>query len=83
MFTFIQGNIVMNVVQLNIKLRRFSGFSSKKTFFYIIRIKAWIRFYVERCNNKAEPAIRSEAVVWRCYVKKVFLKISQNSQENT
>ena len=24
-----------------------------------------------------------EAVVWRCSVKKVFLKISQNSQENT
>ena len=23
-----------------------------------------------------------EAVVWRCYVKKVFLEISQNSQEN-
>lgn len=34
-------------LQLNIKLRRFSRFSSKKTFFYIIRIKAWIRFYVE------------------------------------
>ena len=25
----------------------------------------------------------SEAVVWRCSVKKVFLEISQNSQENT
>ena len=25
----------------------------------------------------------SEAVTRRCYVKKVFLKISQNSQENT
>ena len=24
-----------------------------------------------------------EAVAWRCSVKKVFLKISQNSQENT
>ena len=24
-----------------------------------------------------------EAVVWRCSVKKVFLEISQNSQENT
>ena len=25
----------------------------------------------------------TEAVVWRCSVKKVFLEISQNSQENT
>ena len=24
----------------------------------------------------------SEAVAWRCFVKNVFLKISQNSQEN-
>ena len=24
-----------------------------------------------------------EAVVWRCSVKKLFLEISQNSQENT
>ena len=24
----------------------------------------------------------AEAVVWICYIKKVFLKISQNSQEN-
>ena len=24
-----------------------------------------------------------EAVAWRCSVKKLFLKISQNSQENT
>ena len=25
----------------------------------------------------------TKAVVWRCSLKKVFLKISQNSQENT
>ena len=25
----------------------------------------------------------AEAVAWRCSVKKMFLKISQNSQENT
>ena len=28
-------------------------------------------------------SIKTEAVVQRCSVKKVFLKISQNSQENT
>ena len=28
-------------------------------------------------------AWNTEAVVWRCSVKKLFLKISQNSQENT
>ena len=27
-------------------------------------------------------SLSSEAVVWRCSVKKVFLKVSQNSQEN-
>ena len=27
--------------------------------------------------------IQSEAIVWRGYVKKVFLEILQNSQENT
>ena len=30
-----------------------------------------------------ETSLSSEAVVWRCSVKKVFLKVSQNSQENT
>ena len=25
----------------------------------------------------------TEAVIWRCSVEKVFLEISQNSQENT
>ena len=30
-----------------------------------------------------EQNITSEAVVWRCSVEKVFLEISQNSQENT
>ena len=27
--------------------------------------------------------LKAEAVVWRCSVKKRFLEISQNSQENT
>ena len=27
--------------------------------------------------------VQTEAVIWRCSVKKVFLKTSQNSQENT
>ena len=26
---------------------------------------------------------KTEAVYWKCFVKKVFLKLSQNSQENT
>ena len=29
------------------------------------------------------PALRPEAVVRRCFVKKVFLKISQHLKENT
>ena len=27
--------------------------------------------------------LKIEAVAWRCSVKKIFLEISQNSQENT
>ena len=39
--------------------------------------KNWFA-YMNWMNGK-----KSEAVVRRCSVKKVFLKISQNSQENT
>ena len=34
-------------------------------------------------NSKTPRKPHSEVVVQRCFVKKVFLKISQNSQENT
>ena len=37
-------------------------------------------------SKNAEAAVRkcsSEAVTQRCFVKKLFLEISQNSQENT
>ena len=34
-------------------------------------------------NSKTPRKPRSEAVIQRCSIKKVFLKISQNSQENT
>ena len=33
--------------------------------------------------NKSKDEKRSEAAVWRCFTKQVFLKILQNSQENT
>ena len=39
--------------------------------------KNWFA-YMNWMNGK-----KSEAIVRRCSVKKVFLKISQNSQENT
>ena len=35
----------------------------------------------EREKNRKKLAL--EAAFWRGYIKKVFLKISQNSQENT
>ena len=41
---------------------------------------------IENCFMKEivkESWIISEAVVKRCFVKKVFFEISQNSQENT
>ena len=42
-------------------------------------------FFVEYCNNNQIISVRqfSEAVTQRCSVKKVFLKISRNLQENT
>ena len=33
-------------------------------------------------NGKYEKQIKSEAVIQRCSINKVFLEISQNSQEN-
>ena len=35
------------------------------------------------CDQFEQEKVNSEIVAWRCSVKKVFLKISQNSQENT
>ena len=43
---------------------------------YLVTITAII-------NSKTPRKPRSEAVVQKCSVKKVFLEISQNSQENT
>ena len=39
-------------------------------------------FSCQRSSQTWDCAFK-EAVIWRCYVKRVFLKISQNSQENT
>ena len=34
-------------------------------------------------NNLANPGLsQAEADIWRCFVKKVFLEIWQNSREN-
>ena len=38
-------------------------------------------FYLSSANENLE--VCTEAVVWRCSVKKLFLEISQNPQENT
>ena len=39
--------------------------------------------YVSYLKNRLFYVEIAEAVVWRCSVKKVFLEISQNSEENT
>ena len=44
---------------------------------------SWFQIKYLTASNKALYLIFTEAVVQRCSVKKVFLKISQNSQENT
>ena len=39
--------------------------------------------YFAQTHCLLKPDLNTEAVAHRCYVKKVFLEISQNSQENT
>ena len=51
----------------------------------LLQIQYWdLRFksYSNR-NSLLKNAFLLEAVVWRCSVKKMFLEILQNSQENT
>ena len=47
------------------------------------RIAAFLVFLGSGTNIMDHPSRNPEAVVQRCSVKKVFLEISQNSQENT
>ena len=51
-------------------------------FFYFTVLKLRYLIPIE-CLNDPPPTYFTEAVAQRCSVKKVFLKISQNSQENT
>ena len=51
-------------------------------FFRTKRLFSWRKFLIIE-NIKNMPRIKSEAVIQRCSVNKVFLEISQNSQENT
>ena len=45
--------------------------------------KTLIKFAILNVQDQDEHRKSSEAVVQRCSVKKAFLEISQNSQENT
>ena len=45
------------------------------------RLFSWRKFLIMD-NIKNTPQIKSEAVIQRCSINKVFLDISQNSQEN-
>ena len=40
-------------------------------------------FFIEQPLVAASKKLKEEAVFWRCSVEKMFLEISQNSQENT
>ena len=48
-----------------------------------------VKFIVTNCKDRFRLQITTTCIqisgagAWRCSVKKVFLKISQNSQENT
>ena len=67
----------MKVLQYCVKTR----FQRCFEFFIFFFLKT---HYKEKCGavNKIK-SVKTEAVATRCSVKKVFLKISQNSQKNT
>ena len=46
----------------------------------ILNIRA---LFIERKEKRKYLSLHPEAVAWKCSVKKVFQRISQNSQENT
>ena len=48
-----------------------------------IKRKIFIARFFKGAGNAKLGLRNSEAVDWRCFVKKVFLEIWQNSQENT
>ena len=51
-------------------------------FLYLtVVLQDWIYYCI--CNRITVAVFNTKAVTWRCSVKKVFLEISQNSQENT
>ena len=59
---------------------------SKNTFFHkthLVAASESNRYSFFSRNSFTKSRVLSEAVVQRCSVKKVFLKILQNSQENT
>ena len=41
-----------------------------------------LSLFLSLCTSWKHQKTSTEAVVWSCSVKKVFFKISQNSQEN-
>ena len=47
----------------------------------MVKVKKWILGGIGYHLNTVNPST-TDAVVQRCSVKKVFLKMSQNSQEN-
>ena len=65
-------------VEVNFKFKQ--KYQQYGPFFQIIFPFLMIMFQLISVNQKLAE---SEAVVQRCSVKKVFLEISQNSQENT
>ena len=59
---------------------------SKKAYIILWKhLKVFVneKWLPHNCFSWDSYCLISEAVAWRCSVKKVFLEISQNSQENT
>ena len=60
---------------------------SRVAFNWHLNVDIWFLFLsflkLQKSENEEKHCPNIEAVVWRCSVKKVFLEISQNSQENT
>ena len=84
-FFVILFNISINaghVIEYSIKIKAFLILPEKLTIFFasydfIFGVDMLIRILKQKWSM-----LKTEAVVWRCSGEKVFLDISQNSQEN-
>ena len=67
-------NNAINIASRFLRISILSRFSTSRLF-------SWRKFLIME-NIKNTPQMKSEAVIQRCSINKMFLELSQNSQEN-